>query len=73
MLDPPTIEPLSAAAPTSCCHERRTNARLDNLFSQHEMIHFIATYGYGVVALVIFLECLGLPLPGETILIAAAI
>jgi membrane protein DedA with SNARE-associated domain len=43
------------------------------LFSQYELIHFISTYGYGVVALVIGLECLGLPLPGETILIAAAI
>jgi membrane protein DedA with SNARE-associated domain len=43
------------------------------LFSQHELIHFIATYGYGVIALIIGFECLGLPLPGETILIAAAI
>jgi membrane protein DedA with SNARE-associated domain len=43
------------------------------LFSQYELIHFIATYGYGVVALIIFFESLGLPLPGETILIAAAI
>ena len=41
-------------------------AWLDTLFSQHELIHFIATYGYGVVALIIFLESLGLPLPGET-------
>src|SRR6202171_5211100 len=46
---------------------------LDPLFSQHELIHFISTYGYAVVALIIGLECLGLPLPGETILIAAAI
>jgi membrane protein DedA with SNARE-associated domain len=43
------------------------------LFSQHELIRLISTYGYGVVALIIGLECLGLPLPGETILIAAAI
>jgi membrane protein DedA with SNARE-associated domain len=48
-------------------------AWLDTLFSQHELIHFISTYGYGVVALIIGLECLGLPFPGETILIAAAI
>jgi membrane protein DedA with SNARE-associated domain len=46
---------------------------LDILFSQHELIHFIAAYGYGVIALLVGFECLGLPLPGETILIAAAI
>jgi membrane protein DedA with SNARE-associated domain len=43
------------------------------LFSHHALIHFISVYGYGVVALVIGLECLGLPFPGETILIGAAI
>ncbi len=43
------------------------------MLSQHELIHFISTYGYGVVALIIGLESLGLPLPGETILITAAI
>jgi len=48
-------------------------AWLDTLFSQQEFIHFVSTYGYWVVALIIGLECLGLPLPGETILIAAAI
>jgi membrane protein DedA with SNARE-associated domain len=45
----------------------------DILLSQHELIHFISTYGYGVVALIVGLESLGLPLPGETILITAAI
>ena len=43
------------------------------MLSQHELIRFISTYGYGVVALIIGLESLGLPLPGETILITAAI
>ena len=52
---------------------QRYLARLDTLFSHHELIHFISTYGYGVIVLVIGFECLGLPLPGETILIAAAI
>jgi membrane protein DedA with SNARE-associated domain len=32
----------------------------------------IETYGYGAVALVVALECVGIPLPGEIILIAAA-
>ncbi len=35
--------------------------------------HLITLYGYGAVAAVVALESLGLPLPGETILIAAAI
>src|SRR3984893_2318854 len=52
---------------------QRCRSWFDPLFSQHELIHFIATYGYAVIALIIGLECLGLPLPGETILIAAAI
>jgi membrane protein DedA with SNARE-associated domain len=43
------------------------------LLSQHELIHFISIYGYAVVALIIGLESLGLPLPGETVLITAAI
>jgi len=43
------------------------------LLSQHELIHFISIYGYAVVVLIIGLESLGLPLPGETILITAAI
>jgi membrane protein DedA with SNARE-associated domain len=43
------------------------------LFSHHELIHLIAHNGYWIVALTIGLECLGLPLPGESILIAAAI
>lgn len=43
------------------------------MFSPHELIHIIAINGYWLVALAIGLECLGLPLPGESILIAAAI
>jgi len=43
------------------------------LLSQHDLIHFISIYGYGVIALIIGLESLGLPLPGETILITTAI
>lgn len=35
--------------------------------------HLIATYGYFGVALVIGFESMGIPLPGETILISAAI
>ncbi len=35
--------------------------------------HLIGPYGYGLVALVVGLESLGIPLPGEGILIAAAL
>jgi membrane protein DedA with SNARE-associated domain len=68
-------------------HERLSSAKLSeririhltifgmlhNLLSQHQLIHFISVYGYGVIGLIIGLESLGLPLPGETILITAAI
>ena len=39
----------------------------------HEIIALLAQYGSGLVGLIIALESLGLPLPGETVLITAAI
>jgi len=38
-----------------------------------ELHHLIATYGYGVVLLFVGIEGIGIPLPGETTLITAAI
>ena len=35
--------------------------------------HLLATYGYSAVFLLVLIECLGIPLPGETILVAAGI
>src|SRR5437867_6299249 len=35
------------------------------------LAHLFARFGYGVVALGVFLENLGVPVPGETILLAA--
>jgi membrane protein DedA with SNARE-associated domain len=43
------------------------------LFSHQALDHLIATYGYGAIAIVIGLESMGIPLPGETILVLAAI
>ena len=44
------------------------------MFSLHESLpHLLHTYGYWVVAGLVALECIGLPLPGETALISAAI
>ncbi|HXA24521.1 MAG TPA: DedA family protein [Acetobacteraceae bacterium] len=42
-------------------------------FSPHHLIELLHTYGYSVLAIVIGLECVGLPLPGETVLIASAV
>ncbi|HKX10501.1 MAG TPA: DedA family protein [Stellaceae bacterium] len=42
-------------------------------FGHHEIAHLLATYGYLVVALIVGLEGMGIPLPGEATLIAAAI
>jgi len=50
-----------------------TLAWLNSVLSHHELSHIISAYGYWAVALIIAFECLGLPLPGESILIAAAI
>jgi membrane protein DedA with SNARE-associated domain len=44
-----------------------------DFFSSHELIQLLHTYGYAVLCIVVGLECLGLPVPGETLLIAAAI
>lgn len=38
-----------------------------------EIAHLLATYGYLVVALMVGIEGMGIPLPGETTLIAASI
>jgi len=43
------------------------------VLSHQELIHIIAANGYWIVALAIGLECLGLPVPGESILVAAAV
>ena len=42
-------------------------------FSLHHLVELLHSYGIVVVGAVIALESLGLPLPGETLLIAAAV
>lgn len=44
-----------------------------SLLSPSELQHFVATYGYGAVAGIVAAESMGLPLPGEATLIAAAL
>ena len=41
--------------------------------SSHHLTELLHTYGYLAVAVVVALESLGLPLPGETLLIAASV
>jgi membrane protein DedA with SNARE-associated domain len=50
-------------------------ARIDPMpfFSHPEIAHLLATYGYVVVALMVGIEGMGIPLPGEATLIAASI
>ena len=43
------------------------------MFAELDVAGLVQRYGYGLVGVVIFLESMGLPLPGETLLIAAAI
>jgi membrane protein DedA with SNARE-associated domain len=51
----------------------REEKRELELSSHQALDHLIATYGYGAIAVVIGLESMGIPLPGETILVLAAI
>ena len=44
-----------------------------SFFSMHQLIELLHAYGNVALATVVALECLGLPLPGETLLIAAAV
>jgi membrane protein DedA with SNARE-associated domain len=43
------------------------------LLSHHEVEQLIATYGYGVVVALNFIESFGIPVPGETALVASAV
>jgi membrane protein DedA with SNARE-associated domain len=40
-------------------------------FSPENLTHLIATYGYLAIAVIIGLESMGLPLPGESALVIA--
>jgi membrane protein DedA with SNARE-associated domain len=42
-------------------------------FAAHDLTLLLATYGYWAVLLIVGLESLGVPMPGETTLVAAAI
>jgi membrane protein DedA with SNARE-associated domain len=44
-----------------------------SLFSHEALQNLVSTHGYWVIALIVGLESMGIPLPGETILVLAAI
>jgi membrane protein DedA with SNARE-associated domain len=46
---------------------------MDHLLDQDQIIHLVSLYGYWVIFIVVSLESAGLPLPGETMLVGAAI
>jgi membrane protein DedA with SNARE-associated domain len=41
---------------------------LDGAFAQH-LVH----YGYGAIFLIVMIESAGIPMPGETVLVSAAV
>ncbi len=43
------------------------------MFSLHGLDHLLGEYGYGLVFVVIMLEAMGLPFPGESMIIGAAV
>jgi membrane protein DedA with SNARE-associated domain len=44
-----------------------------SIFSSHTLHHLLGTYGYAAVFVFVAVESLGVPFPGETMLIAAAV
>jgi membrane protein DedA with SNARE-associated domain len=46
---------------------------LASFFSTHTLDHLLSSYGYGAVFVFVMVESLGVPFPGETMVIAAAI
>ena len=44
-----------------------------HFFDPDSLSHILSTYGYAAIFLVIMLESAGVPMPGETVLIAAAV
>jgi membrane protein DedA with SNARE-associated domain len=55
--------------------ERTPSRRPDTaaIFSNHTLDHLLGQYGYAAVLVFVMVESLGVPLPGETMLIAAAL
>jgi membrane protein DedA with SNARE-associated domain len=43
------------------------------IFAEQDLARMVANHGYWVVAAVVGLEAMGLPLPGETVLVVAAV
>jgi membrane protein DedA with SNARE-associated domain len=46
---------------------------MEQFLNQDRIVHILSAYGYWTLFLVVALECAGLPLPGETLLIGGAI
>jgi len=46
---------------------------MENMLDQAYIVHVVSTYGYWAIFFVVSLESAGVPLPGETMLVGAAI
>jgi membrane protein DedA with SNARE-associated domain len=46
---------------------------MDNWLDQNQIVEILSTYGYWAIFILVALESSGIPLPGETILIGAAV
>ena len=66
----PTLSTIARAAPVN--QKQRYSKNL-SAFTHQGLDHLVATYGYLAVALGVGLESMGLPIPGETILVVAAV
>ena len=60
-------------AKISCLKVVRTGEAPLHLFDPATISHLLSSYGYAAVFVLVMLESSGIPLPGETILITAAI
>src|SRR5215471_13836456 len=54
------------------CHETRKRWAMIHLATS-DLLHFLASYGYFAVLLFVAIESTGIPFPGETLLLIAAI
>jgi membrane protein DedA with SNARE-associated domain len=46
---------------------------MPDLFNTHQLVYLVATYGYWAVLIVVAAESMGVPAPGETMLLAGSV
>ncbi len=66
------LDPANFAPDGTALHGLASCAR-DGVVRQGALDHLLGEYGYGVVFVIIMLEAMGVPLPGESLIIAASV